>query len=143
MKYGTQNNNWRGGKSVASNGYVIVLVGKQHHLADVRGYAYEHRLVAEQKLGRRLKKGEVVHHRNGDKKDNTPDNIEIMASIAHHRQEHRVRNDGKKLIGQANPIVQCGCGCGEWFSKFDSVNRPRKFISGHNPQNRTGKGTYA
>src|SRR4051812_41815968 len=45
------NPNWRGGRSIASNGYIIVRVGVGHHLADVRGYAYEHRLVAEQKLG--------------------------------------------------------------------------------------------
>lgn len=43
---------WKGGRSIASNGYVLVRVGKKHHLADVRGYAYEHRIVAEQKLGR-------------------------------------------------------------------------------------------
>lgn len=48
------NPNWKGGRSIASNGYVLIKVGTGHHLADVRGYAYEHRLVAERKLGRRL-----------------------------------------------------------------------------------------
>lgn len=43
--------NWKGGRSIASNGYMLVRVGLSHHLADVRGYAYEHRLVAEQKIG--------------------------------------------------------------------------------------------
>jgi hypothetical protein len=40
--------NWKGGKTVTSRGYVLVWVGKDHPLADVRGYAYEHRLVAAQ-----------------------------------------------------------------------------------------------
>lgn len=53
---GPDNPNWKGGRSIASNGYVLLRM-PGHHLADVRGYVYEHRLVAEQKLGRRLVKG--------------------------------------------------------------------------------------
>lgn len=132
MRFGKENNNWRGGKSIASNGYVIIRVGKHHHLSDVRGYAYEHRMVAEQKLGRRLRDGEQVHHRNGNKQDNRIANIEVMASMAHHRQEHRKPGSNKKLIGQENPMIQCACGCGEWILKFDGSNRPREFVTGHN-----------
>jgi hypothetical protein len=58
-----KNPNWRGGKHIAPNGYVKVYVGTAHHLADGKGYAYEHRLVAEEKLGRLLLPGEIVHHR--------------------------------------------------------------------------------
>lgn len=29
---------------VEPRGYVLVFVGKNHHLADCRGYAYEHRI---------------------------------------------------------------------------------------------------
>lgn len=64
---GPTNSNWRGGRSLASNGYILLRVGVGHLLADVRGYAYEHRVVAEAKLGRRLRKGEHVHHVDGDK----------------------------------------------------------------------------
>ncbi len=136
-KFREQNNNWRGGKSIASNGYVLVRVGKEHHLADVRGYAYEHRLVAESKLGRRLERGEIPHHINGVKTDNRPENLEVMKSAAHHRNKHRAIASGRKLADEQNPMAQCGCGCGEWFNKFDSSGRPRAFISGHNPPNRT------
>lgn len=31
-------------------------------------------------------------------------------------------------------IVTCACGCGASFEKFDSKNRPRRYVSGHNPQ---------
>lgn len=48
--------NWQGG-TTTDQGYMLIYVGKHHHLADVRGYAYEHRLVAEQMLGRRLEPG--------------------------------------------------------------------------------------
>src|SRR5438270_581164 len=68
------NSNWRGGRSLASNGYILIRVGKGHPQADVRGYAYEHRLVAARKLGRWLRPGEQVHHKNGIKTDNDPEN---------------------------------------------------------------------
>lgn len=43
-----------------------------------KGWIYEHRHVAEQKIGRRLKKSESVHHIDGDKENNNPENIEVM-----------------------------------------------------------------
>ena len=44
---------------------------------------HEHRSVAEEMLGRSLRKGEIVHHRNGDKRDNRPENLEVMTQSAH------------------------------------------------------------
>ena len=126
---------WRGGKSLASSGYVLVRVGVGHHLADVRGYAYEHRLVMENTLRRKLKKGEIVHHKNGNKVDNRPDNLEVCKSISHHRMEHRTHERGLRHPDEKNPIAHCACGCGKTFLKFDGSNRPRKYISGHNLQN--------
>lgn len=128
--------NWQGGRVVASNGYVLIHVGKEHHLADVRGYAYEHRLVAEQKIGRTLREGEVVHHIDENKQNNDPSNLEVVAGIAEHRFHHRRLNRGLQLPKESNPTIQCACGCGRSFSKYDDSGRPRKFISGHN--NETG-----
>jgi hypothetical protein len=128
---GSKNGMWRGGKSIASNGYVLVRVGISHHLADKRGYAYEHRLVAEWKLGRPLLKGEIVHHINGNKTDNSPENISITSCIAEHLGLHRKRIDLKRF-DEKNPMRQCECGCGKWFLSYDSSGRPRKYISGHN-----------
>lgn len=47
----------------------------------------EHRLVIEQQLGRWLRPEEVVHHRNGKKDDNCPDNLQLFASNAEHKRE--------------------------------------------------------
>lgn len=108
---GPLNGNWKGGRSIASNGYVLIRVGKDHHLADVRGYAYEHRLIAEQKLGRRLRPGEIAHHdRDHDRTNNAPDNIEVKASIAHHLFEHRKLNRGRQKPDEENSMKECECG---------------------------------
>ena len=117
---------------IASNGYVLIRVGKDHPLADVRGYAYEHRLVAQQRLGRPLAVGEHVHHKNGNKTDNSPDNLEVLTSPAH-RVAHRKVEKSLRMPDEPNPVVTCACGCGETFLQYDDQGRPRQYVSGHNP----------
>lgn len=130
---GPESPSWKGGRSIASNGYILVKVGKSHHLSDVRGYAYEHRVVAEKKIGRRLRRGEVVHHIDHKKTNNHPSNLKVYKSIAHHFVEHRREGSALRLPGQKNRLVQCACRCGQRFRKFDESGRPRKYVSGHNP----------
>jgi len=129
---GLKNGFWKGGRTIASNGYILIRVGKGHPLADVRGYAYEHRIVATEKVGRPLRKGEQIHHIDGNKQNNTPENLEITRSIAHHRVKHRTTGIAKRMPGEPNPLIECACGCGQLIEKYDSHNRKRKFISGHN-----------
>ena len=124
------------GRTVASNGYVLVRVGRSHHLADVRGYAYEHRVVAERTIGRRLRRGEIVHHIDGDKQNNDGSNLEVHATAAEHHYEHRSPESKHRLRkpGQGNPTILCACGCRSKLRRFDNSGRPRAFVSGHNPQ---------
>jgi hypothetical protein len=122
---------WKGGRSIASNGYVLIKVGVGHPLADVRGYAYEHRLVASEKLGRTLEAGEIGHHDDEVKTNNEPANIEPLTR-AQHGVRHRKHDRGLRNPGEPNPLIACACGCGQEFEKFDGDSRPRRFISGHN-----------
>jgi len=128
---GKRNPNWRGGRGVSSHGYVLVNVGKRR--PDGRGsrYQYEHRLVAEDVLGRSLLHGEIVHHKNGDKQDNRPENIVVVRGNARHYVHHR-RSSHLRKPDEPNPDVACACGCGAVFVRYDVAGRPRRFVSGHN-----------
>lgn len=74
---------WRGGRVVDKDGYILVKA-PTHPNRDRHGYMREHRLVMEQTLGRQLLRGEVVHHKDGDKQHNTPDNLELFDSNGSH-----------------------------------------------------------
>lgn len=123
--------------SITSHGYVIVWVGFDHHLSDVRGYAYEHRVVAEKAIGRRLRPGELVHHKNGDKADNRPENLEVFASDAEHLLHHRSPESQLRLPGEANSTIECACGCGQEFTRYDDLGRPRRWAPGHHARSLT------
>jgi len=48
-----------------------------------------HRWVAESKLGRTLKSGDVVHHKNRDKSDNSGGNLWVFKNQKQHDKTHR------------------------------------------------------
>lgn len=86
---GELNSAWKGGKRISEQGYVEVYMPGYDHVQP-NGYAKEHIYVAEKMLGRRLlfygvgdQRNEVVHHINGNKKDNRPDNLLVLTAREH------------------------------------------------------------
>jgi hypothetical protein len=65
------------GRYKDGTGYWRVRAPENHPLAHSTGWILEHRLVMEQTLGRFLSKRERVHHRNGIRDDNRPENLEL------------------------------------------------------------------
>ena len=55
---------------------------------------HTHRVVAEQMLGRPLLKGEVVHHIDGNKRNNHPDNLMVFPSQSEHVRGHASHRGG-------------------------------------------------
>lgn len=49
-----------------------------------------HRWVAENKIGRALKDGEVVHHKDRNKANNSPSNLHVFRDQAAHDNAHRI-----------------------------------------------------
>lgn len=89
--------NWGGGRIVDKNGYVKIYMPEHPYCerqrnrrkrlygrTSVCNYVYEHHLVIEKQIGRFLKDGEVVHHKNKVKDDNRIENLELFSSNAEH-----------------------------------------------------------
>lgn len=68
------------------NDYVLIYL-PDHPKAMVGnnwdGYIYEHIVVAESILGRRLLEGEVVHHLDCNRSNNSPDNLLVISNPMH------------------------------------------------------------
>lgn len=75
---GANANAFKNGRFV-QNGYVKVLNPDPNRTKNTR-YVYEHRLVMEQSLGRKLLPNENIHHINGDRSDNRLENLELWVT---------------------------------------------------------------
>jgi DNA-binding CsgD family transcriptional regulator len=71
---------WKGGKTLTGQGYVQELVFADDPMASMRsrsGYVLQHRLVVARAIGRPLSPKETVHHINGDRQDNSLENLQL------------------------------------------------------------------
>lgn len=64
---------------------------------------HEHRRIAELIIGRPLKKGEVVHHIDGNKCNNAPNNLQVLRSQSEHCKVHGFL---KRKVGDENENLQ-------------------------------------
>lgn len=78
----------RGQPIIDAHGYVKVYT-PNHPNARADGRISEHRLVMTQMIGRPLLAGENVHHRNGIKTDNRPENLALWVTSQPSGQEPR------------------------------------------------------
>jgi len=74
--------NWKGG-IVLYHGYVRVRM-PDHPFSDSRGYIRQHRLIIEKHIGRYLTPVETVHHIDGNKTNNSLNNLMLFISRSSH-----------------------------------------------------------
>lgn len=104
---GEKHPNWKGGKNLSPEGYIRLSISNNLIL--------EHRLVMEKHLGRKLKSNEIVHHVNGDKKDNRIENLKLIKNFSEHMYLHP-----RKFRG-GSETRKC-LNCGKTFKTFLSNN---------------------
>jgi hypothetical protein len=90
---GEKHYNWKGG--IKNYDGRIFILKPDHPHANKSGYVRQSRLVMEEKLGRYLKPSEVVHHKNGKKDDDRPENLELFESQNSHTSFHHKMGDIK------------------------------------------------
>ncbi len=75
---------------------------------------YEHQVVAETKLGRPLEPGEVVHHDDGNKRNNDPGNVWIFSSQRAHMLYEQYKRRELLGVGHLFEIEEVLGRCGLW-----------------------------
>lgn len=73
--------------------------------------SYEHIKIMEEYLGRPLVKGEIIHHKDGNKTNNSIENLYLCKDIREHKLQHRIQKNID--AGVSINKVQC-YSCREW-----------------------------
>lgn len=96
-------------RAAEKNGSRLRGTAAEHHHYVKRNGRHEHRVMMEQKLGRPLVRGEVVHHLDHDKSNNAPGNLALLSSQTDHVNEHR-----GDLLAARRKELRCAT-CGQMF----------------------------
>lgn len=63
------------------------------HPSSSNGWVFEHRILAERRAGRLLRRDEHVHHINEDPLDNRLENLEVLSPREHHRRHSGITDE--------------------------------------------------
>lgn len=94
---------WKIEKVISKGEYNYALVRGHPNASKSTGYILLHRVVVENKLGRLLSKSEVVHHVDGNKKNNDSSNLKVSSRENHARYHALIH--GRKYVKMKCP--QC------------------------------------
>lgn len=103
---GEYNPNWRGGKRIDKDGYVLIYT-PSHPFTDKTKCVREHRLIYEQYYNCCLFPWIEVHHINGIKNDNRIENLQPITSSDHHR--YHMTDGGLSRLGKHKDMSKTIC----------------------------------
>ena len=84
-------------------GYKVVYMPDHPH-ARANGYVYAHIIAMEAAIGRHLADGEVVHHIDGNKRNNSPDNLMLFRNNREHTKHHWIERSKKYAISTGDTV---------------------------------------
>lgn len=103
---GANSPNYKGGKFIDQQGYVRLSSMGDHPRANPAGQVYEHIVVMEKVLGRSIGRDEHVHHLNGVRHDNRPENLEVITPGLHNRHHDvYLRLDGGDTVNGGKVVI--------------------------------------
>lgn len=113
---------------MSGNNYIDIYMPDHPRARKNSGNILEHRLKAEEYLGRALKEEEVVHHEDGDRTNNSKENLYVFRDLSSHTRFHMTgeRFKDEEGVWYSYPTItikKCRS-CGE---EFESENKNRKF----------------
>lgn len=103
---------WKGGRFIDHHGYVMVHIVKDvtDRPSGWTSYRKEHILRIEAKIGRLLKKGEVVHHIDGDRQNNALSNLWLSDNTGHKAAHQSLQYLGYLAVRSGEVIFDCEIG---------------------------------
>ncbi len=88
-----------GTKNLRPDGYVAVKVDNSGT------WRNEHSLVMEAQIGRRLGAKEIVHHIDGNRANNRPENLFLCRDRKHHNEVHRSQDKAMRALLADGQVV--------------------------------------
>jgi len=102
---GGHSHNYKGGRRFSDGGYILIYM-PEHSRATQSGkcYVLEHIVVWENYHKKRLPNGYIIHHLNGIKTDNRPENLFAMKRGEHMRLAEPYKKRIRKLEEEINRL---------------------------------------
>lgn len=112
---------WDIKKFVSAGKYAYAVV-PEHPKSDKHGYVLAHRVIMENEIGRILTDDEQVHHIDGNGKNNSLENLQIIRKGIHQSMHAKQRypNGRKKIVLMCD---WCGIEFERWANQSKEIKK--------------------